>query len=78
MPTPGIKIRLARSQWEALMAKAGSQGTDGSGVIKILVARYLTGDLDTLVASALAAEGEASTVGGQQTEQDVPPGVVTG
>lgn len=78
MVTPGIKIRLARSQWEALMARAGTQGTDGSGVIKILVAKYLDGSLDTLVASALAAESEASTAGGQQTEQAVPPGVVTG
>lgn len=60
------------------MAKAQLQGTSAAGVIKILLAEYMTGHLDALVRRGVIDARSASTVGGQQTSQAEPPASSTG
>ena len=78
MPTPKREVRIPEDMWRGAMTKAQRQGTSAAGVIKILLAAWLGGSLDSLVAESLAQDGSESTVGGQQSVQADPPGSSTG
>jgi hypothetical protein len=77
MPTTKREVRIPDELWFPSMSKAQGQGTSTAGVIKILLAAYLTGSLDDLVAEAVR-EASTSTANGSGEHCGQAPAPPTG